>query len=140
MRLSCVNLLFASFLFAVAAHAADTKCYSKNQITLTLKNKNAPVKRSFCYDKKSDFLINEECNKNLDCEAMKRKSIPLSVVNAKTEFGSSNHRACRFMKATPIIVKYKADEKKWKDASICLFSDDSFINLSYWMKYNVDLE
>lgn len=98
--------------------------------------KRAVVKSKFCVDAKSNFIINQECSKNSDCLAMKRQNVPLSVLNVKSEVGSPGHRICQQLKAVPIIVKYKTTGE-WKETSICLFPDDSFINLDYWLKYNI---
>jgi len=68
---------------------------------------------------------------------MKRQNVPLSLLNAKSEVGSPGHRTCQMLKAVPIIVKYKTTAD-WKETSICLFPDDSFINIDYWMKYNIN--
>lgn len=106
-------------------------------MTYGYKMKKTLIKSKFCVDAKSDFIINQECSKTSKCLAMKRHDIPLSVLHSKPDIGSPGHRICQVLKAVPIIVNYKAGGD-WQETSICLFPDDSFINIDYMMKYNIN--
>ncbi|MCC2680087.1 MAG: hypothetical protein K0R29_2663 [Pseudobdellovibrio sp.] len=121
----------------MAGLAAETKCYPASNMTFTYKMKPTAVKSKFCVDTSANFIINQECNKKSDCLAMKRQNVPLSLLNTKSELGSPGHRTCQMLKAVPIIVKYKTTGD-WRETSICLFPDDSFINIDYWLKYNIN--
>ncbi len=130
-------LIFVLLALPLVGFAAGLPCYPAAHMTYLYKMKTTPVKSKFCVDVKSNFIINQECSVKSNCMAMKRQNVPLSILNAKSEMGSPGHRTCQILKAVPIIVKYKT-KAEWEETSICLFPDDSFINIDYWLKYNIN--
>jgi hypothetical protein len=115
--------------------ASDLKCYPAANMNFKYKNRVHSLKKRFCVDPPEKFLINEECSKKSDCMAMKTQTLPLPVVQEKLQIGSPGHRVCQVIKGNPIIVKYKTTGPAWKETSICLFADESFVNIDYLLNY-----
>ena len=132
------KLIFFIFIFAAQfSFSSDLVCYPASNLKYNYKMTPKFMKEKFCVDPDSNFLINQSCSKSGHCLAMKRQKLPQEVVKNRPEIGSPGHRVCQALKATPIIVKYKTNGANWKETSICLFGDDSFVNVDYMMKYNI---
>jgi hypothetical protein len=123
--------LFCIILSFPFVASAKIQCVQNAAIKAHYQGKAFVRNENFCFAKSDGVIESESCFKG-KCQAKKFKKISQDAFHS--EIGSPGFKLCQQVyHSTPQVIRFKANGK-WYDSSICLFPDDSFIDLGRLMK------
>lgn len=117
-----MKLTLILFLFLIGKIAlADC---GKTHLRYVIDKKMKTESHSFCFEEKMNRLVGH-CQGKCKADSLQIKNI--SKEELLQTFHSPFFKACELYKGEPREIEIFLD-KRWKKKSICLFSDESFID------------
>jgi hypothetical protein len=126
----CV-LFLLSTIFSAANARAEIHCLKTGKIKI---QNSKEEKSAYCWDDKTSYLTTYDCHLNRKCKALTAKP-DWKLPPLSSQYGTPMAHTCAMAAGTMKFMSYW-DEKKWKDTSVCAFSDGSFVGLDYFVSHS----
>ncbi|ATH08327.1 hypothetical protein BIY24_10320 [Halobacteriovorax marinus] len=136
-----LNKLFFLSLILISSSFAEEVC-KDGQIKYTEHQKEVIKNVKICKDSEGS-IYSTNCSK-LKCNFLKEPfKRPLDFRKYAGTMGSPGFKACRELKGSPQIIKYKFNgEKYWLDDARCIVDKKTFVSnaiiLEVWKSYILD--
>lgn len=105
-----------------------SRCSPLGKFRFIEKQKKVTQAFAYCFDESKNQLLSQSCEKK--CTAKEKRFLPGSLEFLDRQDGDPLFTYCYLFKGTPMMVEFLWDQE-WRETSICMFEDKSFVNLSY---------
>ena len=121
-------VIILGFFTSVGVLAKEFKCINGGKYRYLFNNQYKVIKTDFCLNHYSYEIISKDCIANEKCMAKEKYQHLNKLPQKAGPRGNPSHNRCYYLDGRAKMIEY-FDQKKWNQASICLFSDASFIDI-----------
>ena len=130
--------LLLTFVFSLpSVHAKENTCVTDGKIKYFISaHEEKQIIGSYCFNQKKKTILTQRCMYGDECTLSKK--VNQKVALKLDSFSNPLYKACQVLGRKPYKANF-SHHKKWTTFKICLFPDESLIDLdSLYRKNQID--